>query len=130
MTGKRKRKISNASDREYACAPMTLSSRLILRAVPAVLLMASVSARVARGGDAVAVRRFPNLAHLRLLPDEQALLGQLKDDKDRRAFQAVFWARRDPSPGTPANEFEDNVRAAWKHADDLFSYPNEKGSET
>ena len=109
---------------------MTSSSRLALRTVLAVVWTASVSAGVARGGDAVDVRRFPKLAHLLLLPDEQALLGQLKDDKDRRAFQAIFWARRDPSPGTPANEFEDNVRAAWKHADDLFSYPNEKGSET
>ena len=60
----------------------------------------------------------------------QALLKELQDDKDRREFQKIFWARRDPTPGTPANEFEDNVRAVWKHADDLFSYPNQKGSET
>jgi GWxTD domain-containing protein len=84
----------------------------------------------ALAGDTVDTRRFPKLAHLFLLPDERSLLDQLEDDKDRRAFQAVFWARRDPSPGTAANEFEDNVRIAWKHADDLFSYPNQKGSET
>ncbi len=60
----------------------------------------------------------------------QALLKELKDDKDRREFQKIFWARRDPTPGTPANEFEDNVRAVWKHADEVFSYPNQKGSET
>jgi GWxTD domain-containing protein len=84
----------------------------------------------ALAGDTVDTRRFPKLAHLFLLPDEESLLNQLKDDKDRRAFQAVFWARRDPSPGTPANEFEDNVRIAWKHADERFSYPNQKGSET
>jgi GWxTD domain-containing protein len=81
-------------------------------------------------GSTIDTRRFPKLAHLLLLPEEQSLLKELKDDKDGRAFQAIFWARRDPSPGTPANEFEDNVRAAWKHADELFSYPNEKGSET
>ena len=81
-------------------------------------------------GATIDTRRFPKLAHLLLLPEEQSLLKELKDDKDARAFQAIFWARRDPSPGTPANEFEDNVRIAWKHADELFSYPNEKGSET
>ena len=63
-------------------------------------------------------------------PEEQALLKELKDDKDRREFQKIFWARRDPTPGTPANEFEDVVRAVWKRADELFSYPNQKGSET
>jgi GWxTD domain-containing protein len=109
---------------------MALRSLDILRrASVAAVLLASFGA-TAGAADAVDVRRFPKLAHLLLLPDEQALLGQLKDDKDRRTFQAIFWARRDPSPGTPANEFEDNVRAAWKHADDLFSYPNEKGSQT
>jgi GWxTD domain-containing protein len=96
----------------------------------AAVLLSFVSATAARAADAIDTRRFPKLAHQLLLPDEQALLNELKDDKDRRAFQAIFWARRDPSPGTPANEFEDNVRAAWKQADELFSYPNEKGSET
>ncbi|HUG53948.1 MAG TPA: hypothetical protein VMR21_10110 [Vicinamibacteria bacterium] len=28
------------------------------------------------------------------------------------------------------NEFETSVRAVWKRADELFSYPNQKGSET
>ena len=78
----------------------------------------------------VDTRRFPKLVHLLLLPEEEGLLKELKDDKDKREFQKIFWARRDPTPGTPANEFEDNVRAVWKHADDLFSYPNQKGSET
>ena len=81
-------------------------------------------------GPAVDTRRFPHLAHLLLLPDERALLSELKDDNDRREFQRIFWARRDPTPATPANELEDSVRAVWKRADELFSYPNQKGSET
>jgi GWxTD domain-containing protein len=78
----------------------------------------------------VDTKRFPKVVHLLLVPEEEALLKELKDDKDRREFQKVFWARRDPTPGTSANEFEDNVRAVWKHADDVFSYSNQKGSET
>ncbi len=100
------------------------------RNAAAAVLLSFVSATAALDADAIDTRRFPKLAHLLLLPDEQALLKELKDDKDRRAFQAIFWARRDPSPGTPANEFEDNMRVAWTHADELFAYPNEKGSET
>jgi GWxTD domain-containing protein len=95
----------------------------------AALLVAGAAPGAAEG-PAVDTRRFPRLLQLLLLPEEQALLQELKDDKDRRELQKIFWARRDPTPGTPANEFEDNVRAVWKHADDLFSYPNQKGSET
>jgi GWxTD domain-containing protein len=81
-------------------------------------------------GPVVDTKRFPKLAHLLLLPEEQEVLKSLKDDQDRREFQKIFWARRDPTPGTPTNELEDVVRAVWKRADELFSYPNQKGSET
>lgn len=74
--------------------------------------------------------RFPRLVRLLLLPEEQALWKQLRDDKDKAEFQRLFWARRDPSPGTAVNEFEDAARATWARADELFSYPNEKGAET
>jgi GWxTD domain-containing protein len=93
-------------------------------------LVLATGAPGAAEGPAVDTKRFPKLAHLLLLPGEQEVLGSLKDDQDRREFQKIFWARRDPTPGTPANEFEDNVRAVWKNADSLFSYPNQKGSET
>ena len=75
-------------------------------------------------------RRFPQRARLLLVPEEQALLKELRDDKDRRAFEEIFWARRDPTPGTAANELEASIRAAWSRADELFAYPNQKGSET
>jgi GWxTD domain-containing protein len=94
------------------------------------LLLAGGASRGAAESPAVDTKRFPRLTHVFLLPEEQALLKELKDDKDRREFQKIFWARRDPTPGTPANEFEDNVRAVWKRADDIFSYSNQKGSET
>jgi GWxTD domain-containing protein len=96
---------------------------------PALLFVGGAPCATAEG-PAVDTKRFPRLTQLLLLPEEQALLKDLTDEKDRREFQKIFWARRDPTPGTPANEFEDNVRAVWKHADELFSYPNQKGSET
>lgn len=83
----------------------------------------------AASGD-VDSRRFPRLARILLLPEEAAVLKDLRDDRDRLEFQQIFWARRDPTPGTPANEFRDNVLAVWARADQLFSYPGQKGSET
>src|SRR5512141_904561 len=93
-------------------------------------LLAVASAPLGAASREVDTRRFPRLARILLLPEEATLLKELKDEKDRLEFQRIFWARRDPTPGSPANEFEDNVLAVWKHADDLFSYPNQKGSET
>jgi GWxTD domain-containing protein len=93
-----------------------------------VLLAAGAAA--AAEGPPVDTRRFPRLARLFLLPDEESLLKELRDDADRKEFQRIFWARRDPTPGTTVNEFEDSVRSIWAQADELFSSPIEKGSET
>ena len=100
------------------------------RLLPVLCVLVATGAPGAAEGPAVDTRRFPKLVHLLLLPEEQEVLKSLKDDKDRREFQKIFWARRDPTPGTPANEFEDVVRSLWKRSDELFSYPNQKGSET
>jgi GWxTD domain-containing protein len=98
-----------------------------------VLLLSFLALALPAGGAApgdVDTRRFPRLARILLLPEEVAVLKDLRDDKDRLEFQKIFWARRDPTPGTPANEFKDNVLAVWARADELFSYPSQKGSET
>ena len=99
--------------------------RLLLSAVA--LLLAAGTSRALAEGPPVDTKRFPKLTHVFLLPEERALLKELKDDKDRREFQRIFWARRDPTPGTPANEFEDNVRAAWKNADERLLVPEPEG---
>jgi GWxTD domain-containing protein len=100
-----------------------------IRLVPALFVLLTAGATLAASRD-VDTRRFPRLARIFLLPDEAAVLKDLKDEKDRLEFQRIFWARRDPTPGTPTNEFEDNVRTVWTGSDDLFSYPGQKGSET
>jgi len=46
-------------------------------------------------------------AHLLITPPEQALWDRLTTNKERDAFIADFWKRRDPTPETPGNEFKD-----------------------
>jgi GWxTD domain-containing protein len=94
------------------------------------LLLAATAVLAAAATREVDTRRFPRLVRIFLLPEEAAVLKNLKDDKDRVLFQEIFWARRDPSPGTPANEFEDRLRTVWKSSDELFSSSNQKGAET
>jgi GWxTD domain-containing protein len=101
-----------------------------LLAAATTTLAAATTTLAAAATREVDTRRFPRLVRIFLLPEEAAVLKNLKDEKDRVLFQQIFWARRDPSPGTPANEFEDRLRAVWKSADDLFSASNQKGSET
>ncbi len=122
MTGKRKRKISNASRTEYACPrpggrpgrdshglsrlpPLDSSSLLSPAPSPA-------GASRPRGQPPVDTQRFPRLVRLFLLPDEEALLKELQGRRRTASSSSRSSGPvATPRPGTPANEFEDNVRA-------------------
>lgn len=45
---------------------------------------------------------------LLILPEEKAAFETLKTEADKDRFIELFWAKRDPSPGTKANEFRDD----------------------
>jgi GWxTD domain-containing protein len=62
--------------------------------------------------------------------DELAKFNQIKTDADAKAFVDLFWARRDPTPGTPANEYQADFEQRVKYADEHFSEGRRKGSLT
>src|SRR6185436_16344941 len=62
--------------------------------------------------------------------EELAAWKSINNDKDAEAFIATFWARRDPTPGTPANEFRSEFEARAKYADEHFGEGRTKGSLT
>jgi GWxTD domain-containing protein len=69
--------------------------------------------------------------HLFILPEEESLFRELPSAADRKEFERIFWARRDPDPRTPVNELEEAVKKARRRADELFTVPGgEKGSYT
>ncbi len=86
--------------------------------------------RLCSAAGEVDTRRFPGVVRgFSSLPEEAALLKELQATRRTASSSStIFWARRDTSPGTAANELEEAVRAAWARADELFSYPNQKGS--
>ena len=51
----------------------------------------------------------------------------IHSDADAQAFIDLFWARRDPTPDTPRNEFRDEFDARVKIADDQFSNGRDRG---
>jgi len=62
--------------------------------------------------------------------EEQGQWKKVNDDAAAQAFVDLFWARRDPSPGTPANEFKDDFDARVAAADKQFPQGRTKGSMT
>src|SRR5688572_24220075 len=56
-----------------------------------------------------------------LFTDEEAAAWKaVKTDEEAQAFQDLFWARRDPTPATPKNEFRESVEARIRYADEKF----------
>ena len=42
-----------------------------------------------------------------ITPKERDVFLQLDSDRDREIFTTAFWKQRDPTPGTPKNEYKD-----------------------
>jgi GWxTD domain-containing protein len=62
--------------------------------------------------------------------DETAKWKTIKDDAEAQSFIDLFWARRDPTPGTPQNEFHDAFDARVKAADEQFTHGKVRGALT
>jgi GWxTD domain-containing protein len=61
-----------------------------------------------------------------LTPEERAEWKKVATDEDAEKFVALYWAKRDPTPGTPQNEFRDDVGRRIAAADQQFKMPRYK----
>jgi len=59
-------------------------------------------------------------AHYALTKDEVAAWKSVTTDAEAQAFIELFFARRDPTPGTPANEFRDGFEQRIQVANSNF----------
>jgi GWxTD domain-containing protein len=55
--------------------------------------------------------------------------SKVATDQDADAFVRLFWARRDPTPDTPENEFRKDFEFRAAYADQHFRETNGKGEE-
>lgn len=60
-------------------------------------------------------RRWFNMIENISSKDEQSVFLQLDNDRDREIFIRTFWLQRDPTPGTTANEYKDDIEERFKH---------------
>ena len=66
-----------------------------------------------------------------ILPEEERIYRDL-EKADRKAFEEIFWARRDPDPKNVSanNSFKTDYLAVRKAADERYRVPGSKGGET
>jgi len=55
-----------------------------------------------------------------ITPKEREVFLKLQTDKEREIFIEAFWKQRDPTPGTPANEFREEHYKRVQHATQLY----------
>ena len=58
---------------------------------------------------------------LLVLPEEKAEFEKLKTDEEKDRFIELFWAKRDPSPGSKTNEFRDEWLARLAHVTKAYA---------
>lgn len=58
--------------------------------------------------------------------DEAARWKSIKTDAEAQAFIDLFWARRDPTPATPRNEFRESVEERIAFADQKYTPARKK----
>ena len=55
-----------------------------------------------------------------ILPVEREVFLKLAGDADRDIFIESFWKQRDPTPGTPENEFKDEIVRRFAHVNKFY----------
>lgn len=55
-----------------------------------------------------------------ILPREKEVFMKLTTDRDRDIFIEIFWKQRDPTPGTPQNEYKDELTKRFLYANKRF----------
>ena len=65
-----------------------------------------------------------------LTREEQKQWKAIATDEQAKAFIDLFWARRDPSPGTPVNEFRNAINERIKIADGSYGTAKSRGAAT
>ncbi len=55
-----------------------------------------------------------------ILPVERDVFLRLANDRDRDVFIETFWKHRDPTPGTPANEYREEILKRFAYVNRVF----------
>ncbi len=65
-------------------------------------------------------RQWLDLVHYIILPQEREVFLKLQNDRDRDLFIEAFWKQRDPTPGTPENEYKEEHIRRFNYANKFY----------
>ncbi len=97
---------------------MSRPSRLVLALLLPALALAGQ--RTAEKDLAAPYQEWLKLVAYHIQPVEKDVFLQLTNDRDRDVFIETFWKQRDPTPGTPENEYQDELVKRFRYVNDRF----------
>src|SRR6185436_12734200 len=101
--------------------------RVKLLVVTAVLLIAGI----AEAGLSKAAQEWRRGPEKFIISDEEGKAWKsLNSDAEVADFIDLFWARRDPTAGTPRNEFREEFTTRVRYADAAFEEKRMRGAIT
>ncbi len=65
-----------------------------------------------------------------ITPTEKEVFLKLRNNRERDAFINLFWNMRDPSKGTPQNEFKEEHLRRFQYVNQYFKYEGKPGWKT
>ena len=65
-------------------------------------------------------QNFLNMITYITYAEERKVFLKLTNDRDRDAFVTIFWLQRDPTPGTPENEYKNEIEKRFAYVNDIF----------
>jgi len=65
-------------------------------------------------------RDWLNLVAYHIQPVERDVFMQLTNNRDRDLFMETFWKQRDPTPGTPENEYRDELLKRFRYVNEFL----------
>jgi GWxTD domain-containing protein len=65
-------------------------------------------------------QQWLDLVAYHIQPVEKDVFMKLTSDRDRDVFVETFWKQRDPTPGTPENEYRDELVKRFKYCNEFY----------
>ncbi len=65
-------------------------------------------------------RDWLDLVAYHVQPVERDVFMQLANNRDRDLFMETFWKQRDPTPGTPENEYKDELLKRFRYVNEFL----------
>jgi GWxTD domain-containing protein len=91
-----------------------LASACLLAALPA------AGQKTAEKDLSLKYQEWMNLVAYHIQPIEKDVFLKLTNDRDRDVFVETFWKQRDPTPGTPENEYKDELVKRFKYCNEFY----------